>query len=266
LWAWAGWRVKKMRRTVNTVLTAMPFEDDWYRKRDVNTHYIGHPYFDEIRQQKLDSTFIEQYRNGEEIIGILPGSRNQEVQKNGPMMLRAARKIRDAKPGVRFLVASFNDRQANVIREMAQQQQIDLEIHVGRTPEIIELSKACIAVSGSVSLELFTRAKPAVIVYKTHELGRFLAREIFMQVPYISLPNLLAQEEIFPEYLTSLDQSTKIAKKIVDWLDNDLARQKVVNKLTDLREKYALPGAIERAAEYLVKTIDAQEHKFRSAA
>ena len=85
---------------------------------------------------------------------------------NFATMLSAAAKVRAARPDVRFLVAAFNERQAATARAAVVASGLPAEVHVGRTPEIIELAEACISVSGSVSLELMYRAKPTVIVYR----------------------------------------------------------------------------------------------------
>ena len=106
----------------------------------------------------------ERARSGSRV-AILPGSRNREIAANAEMMLAAARKIHAARPDTRFLVAAFNERQADAVRANCPPG-VPIDVHVGRTPEIIELADACVAVSGSVSLEIMYRAKPAVIVYR----------------------------------------------------------------------------------------------------
>src|SRR5262245_35722374 len=91
LWAWAGWRVAKMRRWVDHVLCTLPFEVPWYQARDVQGHYVGHPYFDELAEQRLDEAFLGQqrWRMGP-VVGLLPGSRDQEIAFNLPTLLRSA--------------------------------------------------------------------------------------------------------------------------------------------------------------------------------
>src|SRR5262249_49209819 len=161
LWAWRRGRVRKVRKWFAGVLTALPFEDDWYRARGCPTHYVGHPYFDELARQRLDADFLaDQRAKGGTVVGLLPGSRNQEVAANFDMMPAAARKIRSARPDARFLVAAFNDRHAGTVREAASRHNLPVSVFVGRTPEVIELADACVTVSGSVSLELMYRAKP----------------------------------------------------------------------------------------------------------
>jgi lipid-A-disaccharide synthase len=255
LWAWGGWRTRKMRKTVDTVLTALPFEDDWYRKKGVRTEYVGHPYFDELREQRLDSRFLgEQVCHQQPIVAVLPGSRNQEVSANFPTMLATAKKVHAERPDVRFLVASFNDRQRATAERLAAEHSLPLEIHVRRTPEIIEAADVCLAVSGSVGLELMYRRKPSAILYKYTRLARLVSKQ-FITCKYISLVNLLADEEIFPEFLTYRDASTPLAEKLLSWLDDPVAYGEAVAKITALRNRVAVPGACERAAAFVADRV-----------
>jgi lipid-A-disaccharide synthase len=83
LWAWAGWRIKKMRRYIDYVLCKLPFEERWYRERGCNATFVGHPYFDQLRAERLDAEFIDQLQAGDgPLVAILPGSRTQEVKSN----------------------------------------------------------------------------------------------------------------------------------------------------------------------------------------
>jgi len=255
LWAWAGWRVNKMRRNFKAVLTALPFEDQWYRERNVPTHYVGHPYFDEIAEQKLDPQFLaEQRAKPGEIVALLPGSRTQEVTFNFPMMVKAAQIVAAKRPGTRFLVASFKEKQAALAREMLEGSGLNVEIHVGRTPEIIELGLLCVAVSGSVSLELLSRLKPTIVVYKMSRSFRLIARQL-IRVKYISLVNLLLDRGLFPEYPTAKDESAGVAADVLGWLEHPEQREAVVDELKLLRDRVAKPGAVERAADFLMNEL-----------
>jgi lipid-A-disaccharide synthase len=262
IWAWKQGRVRKVRKLFTGVLTSLPFEDEWYRARHVHTHYVGHPYFDELARQKLDANFVasERARPGTRI-AILPGSRNKEVSANAPMMLAAAQKIHAARPDTRFLVAAFNECQANTVRAMLPPS-LPAEVHTNRTPEIIELAETCVAVSGSVSLELMYRAKPTVIVYKLHPFYRLVARRV-LKSRFFTLVNLLADEELYPELLTSRDEPDRIADITLDWLNDTASRSALVGRLEALRERVARPGACERAAAFL---LGAHAERLRAAA
>ncbi len=253
IWAWKQWRVRSVRRCFTGVLSALPFEDEWYRDRHVRTHYVGHPYFDELSRQRLDPAFLAAERVAPGIrIALLPGSRNREVAANAEMMLNAARKIHAVRPDTRFLVAAFNERQGAVIRATLPAG-VPVEVYHGRTPEIIELADSCVAVSGSVGLELMNRAKPTVVVFRTDRLGLWLIRRL-VKVPYMSLVNLLAGEELYPEVATWRDESDRIAEHTLSWLNDPTGRSALVNRIAELRDRVAQPGACDRAASFLLGT------------
>src|SRR5262249_52049258 len=108
LWAWGSWRVRKMQRWVDHVLCTLPFEQAWYHARGVPAHYVGHPYFDELPPQRFDDAFLaEQCLRPAKLIGLLPGSRTQEVERNLSLLVRSARHIHAARPDTRFLVACY---------------------------------------------------------------------------------------------------------------------------------------------------------------
>ena len=256
LWAWAGWRVSKMRRWVKCVLTALPFEETWYRERGVTTHYIGHPYFDELRHEVPDATHVAELRAaGTPIVALLPGSRTQEVLSNVPLMLQAAERIRQAVPGVRFHVAAYRNKHAAQIREMLAGSSLPVEIHVRRTPEILEAADAVLAVSGSVALEMLYRLKPSVIVYRISPAFGVVARQL-VTTRFICLVNLLADRQLFPEFPTTRDNPDELAAQIVTWLTSPEAHAATVEELRALRERVAVPGACERAASFLAAELN----------
>lgn len=265
IWAWASWRVKKMQRFVDQVLCTLPFEKTWYEERQVQAHFVGHPFFDELRQQQLDPQFLaEQRHRGEEIVALLPGSRTKEVENNLSSLIRSAQVIHAARPSARFLVASFKPHQkAMVDSYLANHPKLPIETHVGRTPEIIELAKACLSVSGSVSLELLYRLVPSAIVYRINAFDMRLVN-FFKKSPYICLVNLLANREIYPEFLTVECQAQAMAGRILQWLENPAKADEVRQELRTIRDQVAAPGACDRAAELMLQTL-ARKRQSRAA-
>lgn len=274
LWAWAGWRIKKMRETVDHALCKLPFEENWYRERGVNATYIGHPYFDELRERELDMEFVEAQQAGSgPLVAILPGSRTQENKSNLHWMLKAVAQVTQEVPDARFAIASFKQSQADYATQLVAQSGLSVEVHVDRTPELIEAATCTMAVSGSVSLELLYHTKPSVILY---HLSRFayVLQQRFRKVRYITLVNLLTADDLFPEkpaaydpassadahvlmpeYLTADDPTERIAGHVTEWLRDAAARSDLVERMTKLRDAVAHGGASERAAEYIVSEL-----------
>jgi lipid-A-disaccharide synthase len=265
LWAWASWRVRKMRRLVDHVLCTLPFEETWYRQHNVPAQYIGHPYFDELRQQRLEGGFVaDQRRRPGTIVALLPGSRRSELTNNTPTLIRAAQRIHQRRPDVRFLTACLRPQHKQFFESQLAGLSVPIEVHAGRTPEIIHLAHSCIAVSGSVSLELLYRGKPSAVVYREHLSGILLAR-LLKRCRYISLVNLLADKLLFPEYLTHRCQGEALAEHILHWLNDRTAYELLRGDLSALREKVAKPGACERAADCVLQVLRENQAKPRAA-
>ncbi|MBL8799875.1 MAG: lipid-A-disaccharide synthase [Planctomycetia bacterium] len=257
LWGWAGWRVEKMRRWVDHVLCALPFEEAWYRERGVAAHYVGHPYFDELAEQPCDAAFIaQQQARPEKIVAILPGSRNQEIHNNLSTQVRAAARIHAARPDVRFLMACYKESQRAHVAAYVRKKNLPIEVHVGRTPEIIRLADACLAVSGSVSLELLYQLKPTVIVYRVSPLDLKVGK-FFKTSRYITLVNLLADAELYPEFLTDHCEAEGMANHVLRWLNEPEQHEALRQRLREVRDRVAEPGACDRAAQFVLAALAA---------
>jgi lipid-A-disaccharide synthase len=274
IWAWATWRVGKMRRLVDHVLCSLPFEEQWLRERGCNTTLVGHPFFDEIERRQLDAEFIHKQRQHEgPLLLILPGSRTQEVERNLSPFLRAAVRVRRAVPDVRLVVAPFKPRHAERVRRALAARDLQAEVHVGRNAELMHLADCCMACSGSVSLELLCQTTPTVILYQISRLA-LCVQHFFRDVKYITLVNLLAADDPFardlalfdpsqpgadrvpfPEYLTCEDRSAQIATHVIEWLIDPAKRQQRVAELARLRDRVAQPGAAGRAADYILRAL-----------
>jgi lipid-A-disaccharide synthase len=274
IWAWATWRVKKMRKFVDHVLCSLPFEEDWLNKRGCNATFVGHPFFDEVQRYNLDQAFIAEHRrqNGP-LVAILPGSRNQEVASNLKWFLKAAAIIRDRVPNVRFAMACFKPHQAEIARSQVEAAKLPIDVCVGKTPELMSLADCAMAVSGSVSLELLYHATPTVILYWISRSGYFV-QKFFRKVKYITLVNLLSTDELypadlspydpsqpdaervlFPEYLTCEDKSQQLADHVIEWLLDPAKRSARVAQLKTLKEKVAHGGASGKGAQYILDVL-----------
>ena len=284
IWAWANWRVRKMRRWVDHVLCSLPFEQPWYESRGVNAEYIGHPYFDDLRAQQLDSAFLaRQQARPETVVGLLPGSRRQELENNLATQLRAAAHIHRQRPDTRFLVACFRREHADMaVRQLRSLLPADstpsgsyqgglgggwtlpVEVCVGRTPEIIEAAHSCVAVSGSVSLELLFRGTPAVVLYRAN-LPAVLIYRLVRTVSFISLVNLLAGRPLLPEHVTHRCEAATIGDDVLHWLNDRGAYDALCGELAALRERVAEAGACQRAAARILAELG-EQGKFGRAA
>lgn len=279
MWAWAPWRIKKIRKFVDHVLCKLPFEANWFQQRNCTATYVGHPYFDQIEHQTYDEEYIQQLESSDKrLLTLLPGSRDQEVVSVLPVLIDAANQVANRVDNLRIVVASYNQKQFEMARALiADRQNVnkssEIEVMVDRTPELMRAADVCLACSGSVSMELMHYRTPTIIVFK---IKRWVmaAQSIMLRAKFITLVNLIATDDIrkttwgpfdpdangaenavMPEYLTTGNPSQQVAKRAIEWLSNEDARQTNVQRLNELALKHARPGATKRAAAYLIEQL-----------
>jgi lipid-A-disaccharide synthase len=207
------------------------------------------------------------------LVTILPGSRTQEVTHNLEMFLRAAAIVRGRVPQARFAVASFKPHQAQIARRMVQKSGVPAEVFVRRTPELIQAAQCCLAVSGSVSLELLYQTRPTAILYWISPLAYWVQKQ-FRHTRYITLVNMLASDDVFPrdltpydptsprdagvpfpEYLTCEDKSQALAEHITRWLTDRAEHERITRQLAELKSAVGHGGATRQASQYILATL-----------
>ncbi|MEX1233002.1 MAG: lipid-A-disaccharide synthase [Planctomycetaceae bacterium] len=260
LWAWAPWRIKRIKRNVDEVISGLGFERDWYAERGVPVTYVGHPFFDEVAGKELDQAFLQKWSpSRHRVVGILPGSRTQEVTRNFPAMLEVMRRLHILHPDVTFLVANYRESHRTMceawIAEMPQP--LPIVCLTDHTSEIIQSAECVLMVSGSVSLEILARGTPAVVLYRGN-FGVYLLAKLLLTCNYMSLPNLMAGRDIMPEFpfVRRLDYHAGRMTDVIDgWLVDELARQRVVEQMLQLKHRYGKTGATARTAEVILQRL-----------
>jgi len=263
LWAWGGWRVRKMRRSVDHVLSVLKLEQQWYNDHGVENTYVGHPFFDAVAEQPLDPLVMDRLaarrQQGERLVAVLPGSRNHEVHRNFPIMLESIRRLSKQHPHVRFLIGALRDTHGLWCRNQMSEEdrKLPIDIFVGKTSEVIQASHCGMMVSGSVSLELLARGKPASVIYR---VGRFLRAYagLMVKVKSITLVNLMAGKTIFPEMVSVGNPEPAVeylCRSTSAMLNDDFYYQSLVSQMELLRAEQGSAGGITRAADVLLSKL-----------
>jgi lipid-A-disaccharide synthase len=274
LWAWGAWRVRKMKAHVDHVLSVLPIEQEFFSQRGIPTQYVGHPFFDAVDETRLDGAVmrrLERAAAGERTVAVLPGSRSHEVHRNWPIFVEAIGKLSQRFPHTRYAVACYRDKHLAFCREHARRHgdNLPIDFYTGATSEIIEHACCAMMVSGSVSLELMARRTPAVVTYR---VGRFLYgfAKCVVKVDSMTLPNLMpeaggrldAGERLFPEFVSVGDRAPAV-RFVVDQIGKLLGERGFLaekrSRLADLADRYAMPGASDRAAAGLLQLLQWQQ-------
>ncbi len=250
LWAWRRGRIRQMARRVNRVLAIFPFEQALYERARVPVEFVGHPLLDVL---PLDLSREEARRRlgldvGVSLVGLLPGSRREEVTRLLPAMLQAAERLAAADGRRRFALAlaSSVDR-AQVERLTAATPGVRVEIVEGLTHEVMAGSDVVLIASGTATLEAALLGAPMVVCYRVSRLTGVMAR-LLKRVPWISLPNIAAGRGIVPEILQGQVTGARLAAEALRLLEDAAAATAQRAGFKDLRAGLGEPGVGRRAA------------------
>src|SRR2546425_1679295 len=199
VWAWRGGRVKTIRRVVSLVLAVFPFEPPLYRRAGVPVEFVGHPLLDQLQTAPTR----EEARRGlgiadrTPVVGLLPGSRHQEIVRVLPVMRDAARHVLTAAPGTRFVLGL-----APTIEQRLAAHHLDggppVEIVPGQTHAVIRAADLLLVTSGTVTLEAALLGTPMVVCYRLSFVSELLAR-LLIRMPWVSHANLTLERTVVPE-------------------------------------------------------------------
>jgi lipid-A-disaccharide synthase len=247
IWAWKQGRIRTIAQLVRKMLVILPFEKALYDEAGVDCVYVGHPLLDHIPTVQVSGAL----RDGL-IIGILPGSRQQEIQRLLPVMLEIARGIRQRYPEARFVTPCVNPEREAQIRAMAEG--FPLEILVGKTYEVLDAARFCLVASGTATLEAALFGVPFVILYKISPLSYWIARAV-VRVDHIGLVNILAGKRVVPEFIQHEATVKSVLPTALELLDDSPARRQMLDELARVRQSLGSGGASRRAAAEILNVL-----------
>ncbi len=253
IWAWRPGRLRTIRDRVALVLAVLPFERALYARAGVPAEFVGHPLLDALaaapergaarRELGLDDRAL--------VIGLLPGSRHQEIERMTPLMREAATRIRAVRPQARFVVglAPTVERGA-VARHLAGDPAGWLL--TDRTYAVMRASDLLLATSGTVTLEAALLGTPMVVCYRVSRLSEWVAHRV-VRVPWISLPNIVLGRAVVPELIRRRDASAgRLAQEALRLLDTPGALDAQRGAFKELAVELGEPGVGARAARLIL--------------
>ena len=248
LWAWKEGRVEKIKKFVDEMLVILPFEKDFYKKHDVEAHFVGHPLLDAISdlpEINIDQFKKDHHLNEKEIIALLPGSREQEVTKMLELMLSVRPHFKD----YQFVIAG-----APSLPKDFYQRYVDENVHFvsNKTYDLLRCSKAALVTSGTATLETALLNIPEVVCYKSSTISYEIGKRVVKNIKYISLVNLIMDQEIVTELIQS-DLNTKNLIKELNFILEGQTRDEMLANFKNLRQKLGGKGASDEAAALIVK-------------
>lgn len=255
IWAWGSGRIKKIKKLVDKMLVVFPFEEDLYKSNSVNVELVGHPLVERISEHKFlsrDELFKKFNLPDKDILLVLPGSREHEVKKIFPEVIRAAEKIAD-EFNLQVIVACSSNIDENIFYNHAPSKRFS--IVKDYTYDLMNYSKLGIIKSGTSTLEAGILELPMVIVYKT-SLITYLIGKSLVQVDNIGMVNIISGKEIVPELIQNNANEKSIYSECKKILSDNTMYKEIKNKLNSLKENLGSAGASERAAKIIYSLMN----------
>ncbi len=249
VWAWGKGRIPRIARSVDQMLVVLPFEEEMFRAAGIDATFVGHPLLESVqrapsREAARGALGIPQ---GREVLGLLPGSRIQEVRLILPSMLDGAELVRRARPGLEILVS----RAASVpVREIDALTGARSGIRVidGEAAGLVRASDVLLVTSGTATLEAALLGTPLAVVYRTSAITWTIGKAV-VRLPRIGLVNIVAGEELAPEFLQEKARPEALARFALDLFEHPQERARRTERLRALGARFEGRHASRRAAE-----------------
>lgn len=258
VWAWGGWRIRKLRRLTDGLLCILPFEEAWFRERGIRASFIGHPLFaEEVHRDEL-ARKAAAYPSGSPRVALLPGSRPSEIARNWPLLLDAYRALAAAKPEIAGVAAVTTPAVAERIRAVAERTggwPASLTIAVASTDAAVYWSELALVVSGTVTLQIARQQRPMIIVYKSSPLFYMLLARWVLSTEFLTLPNLVAGREVVPEFVPHFAGHEPIVAEALRLLDSSEVASKQRGELGRIVEKFTDHHAGREAADAILLQV-----------
>jgi lipid-A-disaccharide synthase len=252
VWASRPGRANLLAADYDLLLSIFPIEQDWYAQRvpQLRVEFVGHPMVERLKSV-VGSRKSEVLAASPKIL-LLPGSRKSELQRHLPVMLGALKTIQEKLPSTKPKIVLPNES----LTQLAKSLGANLEIQIVNLPQALAEADIAIASTGTVTMECAFFGVPTVTLYKTSALTYQIARRI-ITVKSLTMPNILAGEEIYPEFVQGDATPENLSRAALELLQDESRRTKIKAQLGKIISSLGEPGAAGRAATAILSLFQA---------
>jgi lipid-A-disaccharide synthase len=260
IWAWRGWRLRRIARSVSHLLAMFPFEPALYRDAGLPVTYVGHPLADIIPLETDKDAARKELRlpARNRIVALLPGSRRSELRYMADVFVKTARRLLQDAPDCHFVCPTASRETRDLLDQALRRNQardLPLTLMFGHSHEALAAAEVALVASGTATLEAALLKTPMVIAYKQAPLTWALMKRM-VYLPYVGLPNILAGEHVVPELLQDKATPGALAEALLALLQDAGARKKQVEKFREIHATLRQNTA-EKAAQAVLGVLDA---------
>ncbi len=249
VWAWRKSRIKFLQRFVHRVACIFPFEQDFFLRRGVVARYVGHPLLDLIPLPEMEHIAPQQNR-----VALLPGSRKKEIASLLPVFTDVAYKLSLKRPDLSLGIVQAPGVDSDFLKHHTRDLPCLEFVSPDERHSYLKSCSMALAVSGTITLECAILDVPAIVAYKV-SWPSYLAGRMLIDVPYISMPNLILGKGIFPEFIQNRAKPEELLQAAGDWLDHPRRLTEVRQELTRVKDLLGKKTATRNTAEMIMQAM-----------
>ncbi|MDY5954834.1 MAG: lipid-A-disaccharide synthase [Kiritimatiellia bacterium] len=249
VWVWKANRIPKIAAAYDLLLCIFPFEPRLFSKTGLRAIYVGNPLVAEVRQT-LEKPWRPLPWRGAPRIGLLPGSRLEEVHRLMPIMLKAVERIRQRFPTASFLIPTPTERVRRAVCRFALPDSIT--VISGQSLEVMRQADAAVIASGTATLESVLVGCPTVLIYRVAKLTEWFARCVIHSIRHVGLANIIAEREVIPELLQEQCNPQAVANQVCRLLTDTTVKQAMLNDFSEVRDALGKGDASAAAARSII--------------
>jgi len=256
VWAWRKGRIKKIGRLIKKMIVIFPFEKTIYEEAQIDVDFVGHPLLDSIRSQFSREEAFQQFSltSGVTTIGLLPGSRMNEVKRHLPQMIRAISLISKQINPVQFIIPVAPGLDLGEVQNLVGSKRENIRVVENNIYDVMRISDVVIVASGTATIEAAIMGAPMIVVYRVSPLT-YLLGKMLIKVKNIGMVNIIAGKTVVPELIQKDVTPEKITSAVVQILENPSKQEEIKKELNSLKEKIGNPGASFRAAQIIISLL-----------
>ena len=256
VWAWRPGRVKAYGKVIDMMAVIFPFETAYYEAEKVPVRYVGHPSVDKVHAQysKDEDLSLFGLDKNKPIVGLLPGSRGNEIRRMLPVMLAAAEKLQISFPGCQFLLPQADSISDTLLDEYISKTPVAINVIKNRPYDVIQCCDVVMTTSGTATLEIALLTVPMVIAYKLSPLTYILGRWL-VNTPFIGLPNIVVGESIIKELIQHDASAEKLCAEVLKILTDKAYAEQMRENLSLVKQQLGQGGGSKNMAQLALEML-----------
>ena len=256
VWAWRPGRVKTYGKAIDMMAVIFPFETTYYDAENVPVRYVGHPSVDKVHPQRsrLEDMAIFNLDESNPVIGLLPGSRANEINRLLPIMLAAAEILQARIPGIQFMLPQADSISDELLESYMRQSLVKITVIKNQPYDVIQCCDVVMTTSGTATIEIALLTVPMVITYKLAALTYWLGRWL-VNTPFIGLPNIILGKGFIKELIQHEATSENLAEEIERILTDKFYADQMRDNLNQVKQQLGQGGGSKNMAELALEIM-----------